>query len=65
MWVFIPRAGIEPVSPASQGRFSTVGPPGKSQLVVLIATERGWREEDETEGQEEPLAPCPTPDFNV
>ena len=52
------------MSPASQGRFSTTGPLGKSQL-VLIATERGLHEEDETEGQEEPLAPCPTPDFNV
>ena len=63
MWILVPRAGIEPVSPASQGRFSTSGPPGKPQLVVL--TERGWHEEDKTEGQEEPLAPCPTPDFNV
>lgn len=32
---------------------------------VLIAAERGLHEEDETKGQEEPLAPCPTPDFNV
>ena len=63
MWILVPRAGIEPVSPASQGRFSTSGPPGKPQLVVL--TERGWHEEDKTEGQEEPLAPCPTPDFNL
>ena len=38
---------------------------GVDQPTVLIAAERGLREEEETEGQEEPLAPCPTLDLNV
>ena len=28
--ILVPRPGIEPVSPAQEGRFSTTGPPGKS-----------------------------------
>ena len=32
MWgVLVPRPGIEPMSPALEGRFLTTGPPGKSQ----------------------------------
>ena len=31
MWNF-PRPGIEPIFPTLQGRFSTTGPPGKSQM---------------------------------
>lgn len=34
------------------------------QPAVLTAAERGLHEEDETEGQEGPLAPCPTLDPN-
>ena len=29
--VLVPRPGIEPMSPALEGRFVTTGPPGKSQ----------------------------------
>lgn len=36
---------------------------GLDQPAVLIAEERGLHE-DETKGQEEPLAPCPTLDLN-
>ena len=28
--IFVPQPGIEPMSPALQGRFLTTGPPGKS-----------------------------------
>ena len=35
MWD-LPRPGLEPVSPALAGRFSTTAPPGKTLLVVLI-----------------------------
>ena len=34
MWV-LPRPGLEPVSPALAGRFSTTAPPGKPVLLVL------------------------------
>ena len=32
----LPRPGIEPVSPALTGGFLTIGPPGKSLLVVFL-----------------------------
>ena len=32
----LPRPGIEPVSPALQGRFLTTGPPGKARLFLFI-----------------------------
>ena len=35
MWD-LPRPGLEPVSPALAGRFSTTAPPGKPIIVVLI-----------------------------
>ena len=35
MWD-LPRPGLEPVSSALAGRFSTTAPPGKPQCVVLI-----------------------------
>ena len=35
MW-YPPRPGLEPVSPALAGRFSTTAPPGKPSHVVLI-----------------------------
>ena len=35
MWD-LPRPGLEPVSPALAGRFSTTAPPGKPLIVVLI-----------------------------
>ena len=35
MWD-LPRPGLEPVSPALAGRFSTTAPPGKPGLYVLI-----------------------------
>ena len=34
MWD-LPRPGLEPVSPALAGRFSTTAPPGKPRVVVL------------------------------
>ena len=37
MWD-LPRPGLEPVSPALAGRFSTTAPPGKLEVDVLIAT---------------------------
>ena len=33
--ILVPQAGIEPTSPALQGRFSTTGPPRKSLLLIL------------------------------
>ena len=33
--ILVPRSGIEPVSRALEGGFSTTGPPGKSQLLPL------------------------------
>ena len=35
----LPRPGLEPVSPASAGRFSTTAPPGKPQCCRLFDTE--------------------------
>ena len=35
MWD-LPRPGLEPVSPALAGRFSTTAPPGKPRMVVLF-----------------------------
>ena len=35
MWD-LPRPGLEPVSPALAGRFSTTAPPGKPYFFVLI-----------------------------
>ena len=35
MWD-LPRPGLEPVSPALAGRFSTTAPPGEPLIVVLI-----------------------------
>ena len=32
----LPRPGLEPVSPALAGRFSTTAPPGKPKMHVLI-----------------------------
>ena len=37
MWD-LPRPGLEPVSPALAGRFSTTAPPGKPGLFFLILT---------------------------
>ena len=34
----LPRPGLEPVSPALAGRFSTTEPPGKPGLCCLLAT---------------------------
>ena len=34
MWD-LPRAGLEPVSPASAGRFSTTAPPGKPEHIMF------------------------------
>lgn len=30
-WILVPQPGIQPASPALEGRFLTYGPPGKSQ----------------------------------
>ena len=34
--ILVPRTGIEPVSPALEGRFLTTGPPGKSPEAVIF-----------------------------
>ena len=34
--ILVPQTGIEPVSPALEGRFLTTGPPGTSPPLVLI-----------------------------
>ena len=36
MWD-LPRPGLEPVSPALAGRFSTTAPPGKPRAMVLMS----------------------------
>ena len=38
MWD-LPRSGLEPVSPALAGRFSTTAPPGKPSLLTSYSTE--------------------------
>ena len=38
MWD-LPRPGLEPVSPALAGGFSTTAPPGKPKQVILIQEE--------------------------
>ena len=37
MWD-LPRPGLEPVSPALAGRFSSTAPPGKPQKVILLTS---------------------------
>ena len=39
MWD-LPRPGLEPVSPALAGRFSTTAPPGKPILAILLLNHR-------------------------
>ena len=39
MWD-LPRPGLEPVSPALAGRFSTTAPPGKSEVFLMWV--QGW-----------------------
>ena len=34
VWDLVPRPGLEPVSPALAGRFSTTAPPGKPHFVL-------------------------------
>ena len=34
--ILVPRPGMEPVSPALEGRFLTTGPPGKSRAQFLM-----------------------------
>ena len=43
MWD-LPRPGLEPVSPALAGRFSTTAPPGKPQNIVFL---QGWQTESQ------------------
>ena len=45
MWD-LPRPGLEPVSPALAGRFSTTAPPGKPGGYIFIIKEKVGREED-------------------
>ena len=40
MWD-LPRPGLEPVSPALAGRFSTTVPPGKPPILFLVAIPLG------------------------
>ena len=42
MWD-LPRPGLEPVSPALAGRFSTSAPPGKPITIVLVSFSEGSR----------------------
>ena len=37
--ILVPRPGIEPTSPALEGRFFTAGPPGKSLFFMLLNTD--------------------------
>ena len=41
MWD-LPRPGLEPVSPALAGRFSTAAPPGKPRLSLNSSEHGGW-----------------------
>ena len=41
MWD-LPRPGLEPVSPALAGRFSTTAPPGKPQVRLLVKQIHVW-----------------------
>ena len=34
--ILVPRTGMEPMSPAQEGRFLTTGPPGKSHCYLLL-----------------------------
>ena len=45
MWDF-PRPGLEPVSPALAGRFSTTAPPGKPDLEGFMLSEISQTEKD-------------------
>ena len=45
MWD-LPRPGLEPVSPALAGRFSTTAPPGKPEECILIRDEKADRRLD-------------------
>ena len=40
--ILVPRPGIEPMSPALQGRISTTGPWGKSWGLWLLMRTRAW-----------------------
>ena len=42
MWN-LPRPGLEPVSPALAGRFSTTAPPGKPQFLAIFNS-KCWRD---------------------
>ena len=48
-----PRPGLEPVSPASAGRFSTTAPPGKPLCLTLRNFPRGREKQHETIGSQE------------
>ena len=41
MWD-LPRPGLEPISPALAGRFSTTAPPGKPPSLLLAPPEFSW-----------------------
>ena len=41
MWD-LARPGLEPVSPALAGRFSTTAPPGKPQMLFFLLLFPGW-----------------------
>ena len=34
--ILTPRQGLEPASPALEGRFLTTGPPGKSPKIIVV-----------------------------
>ena len=40
--ILVPRPGIEPPSPALEGRFLTTGPPGKSLKFFRILINESW-----------------------
>ena len=51
MWD-LPRPGLEPVSPAWAGRFSTAAPPGKPQSATFLTPGTGFVEDSFSTGWE-------------
>ena len=50
MWD-LPRPGLEPVSPALAGRFSTAAPPGKPNIFLYIEKDKGQHEHNDQRKQ--------------
>ena len=41
--ISVPKPGIQPASPALQGSFITIEPPGKSLVIIIVAPE-SWQD---------------------